>query len=53
MSKRMFVTTNCSLHQSSPLPGALSLSRAKCVFLTESRPGSALLYMCWGPHISW
>ena len=53
MSKRMFVTTNCSLHQSSPLPGALSLSRAKCVFLTESRPGSPLLYMCWGPHISW
>jgi hypothetical protein len=22
-------------------------------FLTKPRPGSPLLYMCWGPHISW
>jgi hypothetical protein len=22
-------------------------------FLTEHRPGSPLLYVCWGPHISW
>ena len=21
--------------------------------LTESKPGSHLLYMCWGPHTSW
>jgi hypothetical protein len=28
---------------------SLSLSLS----LTKSRPGSPLLYMCWGPHISW
>jgi hypothetical protein len=22
-------------------------------FLNEHRPGSPLLYVCWGPHISW
>jgi hypothetical protein len=22
-------------------------------FLTELRPSSPLLYMCWGPHITW
>jgi hypothetical protein len=21
--------------------------------LSEHRPGSPLLYVCWGPHISW
>jgi hypothetical protein len=37
--------------QASPLPGASHLLRVRCLF--EARPGSNLLYMCWGSHISW
>ena len=40
-------------HQISKLPGASSLLRVRGAYsLTEPRPGSPLLYMCWGPHIS-
>ena len=41
--------------QASPVPGASSLLRVRWVFEsspTEVRPGSLLLYMCWGPWTS-
>jgi hypothetical protein len=40
-------------HQIFPLPGASSVLRLGASFLTESRPYSLLLYMCWGTHINW
>jgi len=40
-------------HQSSKLPGASSLLKVRYISLTEPRPGSPLLYLCWGPHLSW
>jgi hypothetical protein len=35
------------------LPGAPSLSTVSAPSLTESRPSSPRLYMCWKPYTSW
>ena len=40
-------------HQTSPFPGPQDSWGLGAPFLTESRPRSPLLYMWWGPNISW
>jgi hypothetical protein len=40
-------------HLTSKLSGASSLLRLGASSLNEHRPSSPLLYVCWGPHISW
>jgi hypothetical protein len=40
-------------HLTSELPGASVSWGLDAPPLNENIPGSSLLYVCWGPHISW
>jgi hypothetical protein len=40
-------------HETSKLSGVSSLLRVRCIISDRTRPSSPLLYIGWGPHISW
>jgi hypothetical protein len=52
VSKRMFLPPP-SPNQTSLLPEPQVSWELGTSSLTESKSGSPLLYMCWGPHFSW
>ena len=40
-------------YQTSSIPEASNLLSIKCIFSDHAQTSSSLLYMCWGPFISW